>query len=523
MGKQNLFRVVSLIAFVTILSKVAGFARDLVIAGAYGASISSDAYFYAYQIPALALILLGGLGGPFHTATIAVFAKRLVDTKENIPEHENKLLSSYLTFIFIGFSIVALLVGFFAMPIMKVVASSASLELQQLAAEMLVIMSPILLIGGLIGVFYGLLNVYGKYFWPSIAPLISSIAIIVAVVGFGGGYGAMALAIGTLIGACGMLIVQLPQFFKAGFKIKPCFNYKLDGFKNIGEILFPAMIGTTIGQTNVYVDMFFVSGLPEGGWTSIVYANRLLQLPIGVLLTAMLVPIFPIFTEFVAKNDMASLKRYAHQTVTSLWFIAFPILVFILLFSVDGIRVLLERGEFDHEDTLMVGQALLFLSFSIIPYVARDTVTRIFYAFGDSKTPLYVGLLAISVNALMDWILVGPLGVGGITLSTTIVTLFNMTLLVILLRYKVKDISLRKIIKPALIILVSSSLMAGVCYGLNYLWLLYLPDSVIYTFVKLVILAVVGFGFYSLMTILLGLEESRKLFMKIWTKVRSKL
>jgi len=523
MGKQSLFKVVSLIAVVTILSKVAGFFRDLVIAGAYGASISSDAYFYAYQIPALALILLGGLGGPFHTATIAVFAKRLVDKKDNIPDHENKLLSSYLTFTFIGFSIASVLIGIFALPIMKMIASSASLELQVLAADMLVIMSPILLIGGLIGIFYGLLNVYGKYFWPSLSPLISSIAIIVAVIGFGQGDGAIALALGTLIGSFGMLIVQLPQFFKTGFKIKPCLNYKLDGFKNIGEILFPAMIGTTIGQTNVYVDMFFVSGLPEGGWTSIVYANRLIQLPIGVLLTAMLVPIFPIFTEFVAKNDMESLKKYAHQTVASLWFISFPILVFILLFSVDGIRVLLERGQFDHEDTIMVSQALVFLSFSIIPYVARDTVTRIFYAFGDSRTPLYVGLLAIVVNALMDWLLVGPLGVGGITLSTTIVTLFNMTLLVILLRFKVKDISLRKIVKPASIILVSGALMAGICLGLNYLWVLYLPDSLIYVCIKLTVIAIISFSFYGIATIFLGLEESRKIFVKILTKVQSKL
>ncbi|MGD9579866.1 MAG: murein biosynthesis integral membrane protein MurJ [Vampirovibrionia bacterium] len=523
MAKQNLFKVVSLIAFVTIFSKFAGFIRDLVIAGAYGASISSDAYFYAYQIPALALILLGGLGGPFHTATIAVFGKRLVDSKDNIPEHENKLLSTYLTFVFIGFSILSVVVALYALPLMKIIASSASQELQQLAADMLVIMSPVLLIGGLIGIFYGILNVYGKYFWPSLSPLIASVAIIAAVVGFGGGTGAVALALGTLIGALGMILVQLPQFFQSGFKIKPALNIKIDGLKDIGEILFPAMIGTTIGQTNVYVDMFFVSGLPEGGWTSIVYANRLLQLPIGVLLTAMLVPIFPMFTEFVAKNDMSSLKRYAHQTVISLWFISFPILVFILLFSVDGIRVLLERGQFDSGDTLMVSSALIFLSFSIIPYVARDTVTRVFYAFGDSKTPLYVGLLAIIVNAVMDYVLVAPLGVGGITLSTTIVTIFNLTLLVILLRLKIKDISLRSIIKPTVIIIFSSLLMGIFCYGINYIWNLYIPETVVYVFCKLSIIAVFGFSFYSFITILLGLEESKKIFTKVFVRVKNKL
>lgn len=515
MSNKGLFKVVSLIAIVTILSKVAGFARDLVVANAYGASLTSDAYFYAYQIPALALILLGGLGGPFHTATIAVFGKRLVDNKDSIPEHENKLLSSFVTITFVGFSILALLVGIYALPIIKIITPGATLELQELAAQLLVMMSPIIVIGGLVGIFYGVLNVYGKYFWPSLSPLLASIAIIVAVMGFGGMYGATALGIGTLIGSFGMLLCQLPDFFKTKFKIRPSFNFKLDGFKKIGELLFPAMIGTTIGQANIYVDMFFVSGLPAGGWTSIVYANRLLQLPIGVLVTAMLVPIFPLFTEFVAKKDFDNLRKYAHLTVLSLWMISFPMLVFILLFSVDGIRVLLQRGLFDHNDTLMVSHALVFLSFSIIPYMARDTLTRVFYAYDDSKTPLFVGMFAIVVNALMDWLLVGPFGVGGITLSTTIVTLVNMILLTILIRRKVKDISLRKMILPLVKITFASLVMAAVCYLANDLWVRFVPDSTLLVLLKLIILAFIGFGVYFLTTVLVGLEESKRLVDKI--------
>ena len=520
MDNKGLFKVVSLIAIVTILSKLAGFIRDLVIASAYGASVSSDAYFYAYQIPALALILLGGLGGPFHTATIAVFGKRLVDNKDNVPDHENKLFNSYISFTFLGFSLVSLLVGLFAKPIINVIASSASDELKILAAELMVMMSPVLLIGGLIGIFYGILNVYGKYFWPSISPMISSIAIIVAVIGLGGSCGAMALAIGTLIGAAGMLLVQLPQFFKAGFRIAPTLNYKLDGFKNIGEILFPAMIGTTIGQTNIYVDMFFVSSLPEGGWTSIVYANRLIQLPIGVLITAMLVPIFPMFTTFVAKKEFDNLKYYIHQTITSLWFISFPILIFILLFSVDGISVLLERGEFNRDDTLMVSNALIFLSFSILPYMARDTITRVFYSFDDAKTPLLVGILSIIVNAVMDWLLVEHLGVGGITLSTTIVTTFNMILLAVLVRKKVKNISYRNLIVPSIKIVFSGLLMGALCYLINYFWVLYFPDTTLYVLIKIIVLFITGFSFYVLLTILMGLGESKKLIAKILNKIK---
>lgn len=514
MVKQGLFKVVSIIAIITILSKVAGFIRDLVIAGAYGASITSDAYFYAYQIPALALVLLGGLGGPFHTATIAVFGKRLLHKEGSIPEHENNLLNAYLTYTFIGFFILGLLVAIFALPIAKLMTFGATPELQSLTAQMLVIMSPILLIGGLIGIFYGILNVYEDYFWPTLSPLIASVVLIV-VIGLGGSYiTAGALAIGTLLGDLGMLLVQLPSFFKHGFKVKPNFNYKLEGLSNIKELLFPAMIGTTIGQINIYVDMFFVSGLSAGSWTAIVYANRLIQLPIGVLITAMLVPIFPMFTTFVAKKEMDNLRYYAHSSIISLWFISVPVLIFILLFSVDGVRILLERGEFDRQDTMLVSLALVFLALSIIPYMARDTITRIFYAFDDSKTPLLVGICAIILKAILDWLLVGPLGVGGITLSTTIITAFNMILLTILIRMKVKDISLRKMIAPTIKIFVAGLFMAALCYLINHFWTLYVPDSKLYIFLKLMFVGVVGFSFYTFVTVILGLEESKKIIAK---------
>jgi putative peptidoglycan lipid II flippase len=154
------------------------------------------------------------------------------------------------------------------------------------------------------------------------------------------------------------------------------------------------------------------------------------------------------------------------------------------------------------------------LSFSMIPYMARDTITRIFYAFDDSKTPLIVGVIAIVVNAVMDWALVGPLGVGGITLSTTIVTLVNMILLTFLIRMKVKDIGLRKIILPTLKIFASALLMGALSYFLSYLWTLIFPDTTLYVLVKLIVIGIIGFGFYCMLTVLFGLHEAKKIMSK---------
>ena len=200
---------------------------------------------------------------------------------------------------------------------------------------------------------------------------------------------------------------------------------------------------------NVYIDMFFTSGLEEGAWSAISYSNRLYQFPAGVLITAFLVPLFPMFSSFIGNKDWTSLKTYFNKGISTLWFLAFPICMFIFMFAQDAIYLLFQRGAFNSYDTLMVTRALLFLSISIIPYVARDTLTRVFYSFDDSKTPFMVAMGSIAVKFLMNFIFVNRFGMAGIVLSTTAVTFFNMFMLGILLRKKI-DMEYKKLVMPLL-------------------------------------------------------------------------
>ena len=115
-----------LIAMVTVISKLVGFLRDVIVANYYGASLASDAYFYAYQFPALAVILLGGIGGPFHSAAVAVFTKIIPNLKEKPPEVAEKLFNTFVTTSFIFFTVLTLLCFFFAHPIMSLIISDGS-------------------------------------------------------------------------------------------------------------------------------------------------------------------------------------------------------------------------------------------------------------------------------------------------------------------------------------------------------------------------------------------------------------
>ena len=210
--------------------------------------------------------------------------------------------------------------------------------------------------------------------------------------------------------------------------------------KSICELLIPAVFSSTIGQLHIYVDMFFTSSLREGAWTALGYANRIFQFPVGILVTAFLVPLFPLFTRLVAKQDMEGIKTYFNKGVGLLFFVAMPIIIGILTLGLDCVRLVFERGAFTYGDSLMVFDALLYLSFSIIPYVFRDSITRVYYAFDDSKTPFMIATSSILLKFLFNYIFISKLGwqIGGITLSTSLVTLYNAVALGILISSKVK-------------------------------------------------------------------------------------
>jgi len=438
----SLLKAAWLIAVVTIVSKLIGFIRDVVIADCYGASTVSDAYFYAYQLPALAIVLLGGVGGPFHSATVSVFSKIIPSLKEKANKEVNQLFNTFLTASFIFFTVFAALCFVFSDQIMRFIISGQNQELISLASMHLKIMSPILIVGGIVGIYYGVLISYREFILPNISPILMSVVIIAMITLVKHDTTGAVLAWATTIGALCQFVYQLPKIRQLGFRLKPNFDFSSPHFHQICELLFPAILSSTIGQVYIYVDMFFASSLAPGAWTAIGYANRVFQFPVGILVTAFLVPLFPIFAKLVSDNDFTSIKRYFNKGVGVLFFAAFPIIIGIWVLGYDGIKFIFERGAFDDKATFMVTQALWFLAFSMIPYVFRDSITRVYYSFNDSTTPFLVAFCSIVLKFFLNWLLVAKLaigsGIGGITLSTSLVTLFNGIVLGLLMRKKIR-------------------------------------------------------------------------------------
>lgn len=509
-----------LIALVTIASKLMGFVRDMVVANFYGATLVSDAYFYALQIPSLAIIILGGVGGPFHSAAVAVFSK-LIGADSKPDEVVNKLYNTFLTVSFIFFALCAILGFFFADKIMGLIISAGSPELVSLATEHFKIMSPIILIGGIIGIYYGLLIVHKQYILPNLSPMILSLVVILTISLAHNDKSGYILAIATTLGALCQILIQFPKLRQIGYKIKPNFDIKNNPqFKNICELLFPAILSSTIGQISIYIDMFFASTLVMGAWTSVVFANRIFQFPVGILVTAFLVPLFPIFSRLAGEGNEESIKTYFNKGVGVLFFAAIPMIILILLLAKDGISLVFERGAFDSNAVLMVTEALCFLSFSIIPYVFRDSITRVYYAYNDSKTPFVIAMSSIGLKALLNWLLILKLnmGIAGITLSTSFVTLFNATFLGIFMSRKIKldyktlFLNFGKMVLAGIITFASGWIL---CSNFDKLSL----PKYIFELIKIVVVMIYSLVIYTLLNILLKMDYAKELMNRIKKKI----
>lgn len=481
--RANVGKTFGIVAILTVLSKVAGLIRDIVVAQAYGTGIVADAYNYAYLFTGNILILFGGLGGPFHSSTVAILGSRKHE------ETAGRLITQILLFTFTSLVLISALAYFAAPYLIDWQAESYKIEPSRLPdllkhesisslrtlyksqlSQQFNIMLPLVVISGLVGVSYGVLNVFNKVLWPSLSPAIASIAIVVAVLFFTDRQTALLtgipLAVGTLAGALGQLLAQIPGTLKTGLK----YSFSLEpqpGLQEYRAMLWPAIFSTSVGQLTVFVDAFFTNAAGgQGGWTAIINSNRLVQLPLGVLLTAMLVPMLPRFTEQVSEQRFEDLRQELRRALRFLWFLALPLMAILMALPAPIIQILFQRGNFNTESTLLVTSALVFLTPSIFFYVARDLLTRVFYAYKDSHTPYRVALIAIIVKAGLDYFLVCQMkmGVGGISLATTLITIMNLSLLIFFLKQKLGFLGFSKLLRPLLIMLTAAGSCAAICF-----------------------------------------------------------
>jgi putative peptidoglycan lipid II flippase len=471
--RSNVTKTVGLVALLTVVSKLAGFGRDVIVNWVFGTSAVADAYNYAYLFTGNVLVLFGGLGGPFHSATVSVLTREKDKPEAGLLMGQVTAVTAVLTttIAVAFFTLAPYLVQLNAGGYAKEDPVAHATFIQQ-TVEQLRWMSPLILISGLIGIAYGVLNVFERIFWPSLSPLLASVAIICGVLLFENPHAptALPLSLATLVGAIAQLLVQMPDLAKCKLPWKLSF-VPAPMLKDYLFMLGPACFGTLVGQLTVYVDASFTGQMQgQGDWTAIVNSNRLVQLPLGILATAMLVPMLPRFAELAHKADDAGIKHDYKKAFQLLIFLSMPLAALFIALPEPIVAVLFKRGNFNVHSVNLVGEALWWLAPSIMVYLGRDLITRVFYAYKDSRTPFMVACIAIAAKYALDWFFITRChwSVGGISLATSFITVLNLGLLTYFLRKRVGRLGTTSMLKPVTIMVVAG-IICGALSGIAFL------------------------------------------------------
>lgn len=447
----------------TFLSRIFGFIRDVVIAGFFGAGLSSDAFFVAFRIPNLLRRLFAE--GSLSIAFIPVFTEYLTsqgkDEAFNLARSAIRLLSVLLVIIAI--------LGILLSPlIIRIVAPgfSGSPEKFSLTVALTRIMFPYIFFICLVALCMGILNVLGHFAAPALAPVFLNIAMI------GSAFlispymedPITGLAVGVLIGGGLQLALQLPFLVKKGFYFWKKAKIFHPGLKKVGVLMLPAVFGAAVYQINILIGTLLASLLPEGSVSYLYYADRLVQFPLGIFAIATATAVLPSLSRQAAANDYTALRDTFAHAMKLVFFITIPSMVGLIVLREPIVALLFKRGAFDDETTRLTAYALLYYGIGLWAFSAVRIVVSTFFALQDTKTPVKMAVISIFTNIVLSIILMGPLGHGGLALATSVASMLNLGLLVRALKQRLGALGWRSITGSALKTTVCSGIMGAVVW-----------------------------------------------------------
>lgn len=413
----------------TMISRITGFIRDMIIANFLGAGAVSDAFLVSFKLPNLFRSLFAE--GAFTSAFVPLFSSKLVSAgREKSVEFAAKSISLLTAFLFLFVIIFEL-----SMPLVVKVLAPGFMndpEKVSLTIELCRITFPFLLFISIVSFQAGILNSFDRFAAPAATPIILNLGIITTglisvlfldVPVYGMAWG---------ITISGIIEVLWLKYFlnKDGVKIKPTFkfisllkdNEIITLFKRIG----PGVVGAGIYQINMVVDTIIVSLVSTGAVSWLYYANRLQQLPLGVIGAAISVALLPLLSKKLKANELEEAKETQNKAVIYGLIMSLPAAVLFICLADSLVQLLFEHGKFSSSDTLKTALALKAYAVGLPCYVMVKALMPNFFARGDTKTPVKYSAVVFISNLILNLLLMGPLGHIGIATATSIASFVSL-------------------------------------------------------------------------------------------------
>ncbi len=448
----------------TLLSRILGFVRDAVIAWFFGAGVVSDAFFVAFRIPNLLRRLFSE--GALTVTFIPVFTEYLSEKGRN---QALEMAASAMRFLSVLLALAAVAGVLLAPLLIRIIAPGfAGLEDRfDLTVTLTRIMFPYVFFVGLVALSMGILNVFGHFSTPALAPVFLNLAMIgsVFLISPHLDQPIVGLALGVILGGCIQLGLQIPFLLKKGVPFWGKIPWYHPALKKIGLLMVPAVFGAAVYQVNIFVATLLASMLPEGRISYLYYADRLIQFPMGIFAIAMATAALPSLSRQAAAGDIMAIKHTFTQTVKFVLFIIVPAMVGLIVLRTPIVQVLFMRGSFDAESAGLTASAVLYYGTGLWAYAAVRIVVATFYALKDTRTPFRAACVSVLANIVLGGLLMLPLGHRGLALAASLASMLNLGLLVRALRSRLGNLDWRAIGHSAVMTLFCSAAMGAIVYA----------------------------------------------------------
>ena len=476
---QQIARATGTVMIAFIVVSLIGVVHQMVITRVFGVSASLDSFYAANRITELLFNLMAG--GALGSAFIPMFTGFL--TRED-KKGAWKLASGVLNTVTLILVVISVLVWIFAPQIVEhglfILAADANLGQLDETVRLLRIILPSVIIFGISGLVMGMLNAHQSFLVPALAPGFYSLGIIFGALWLPSSWGIDRLAVGVVLGALAHLLVQLPSLIRLpGRFYQLTVGFRDKAVQKVLTLMIPRVIGAGVVQLNFLANTVIALSLGEGAASAVTLAFALMLMPQRAIGQSAGIASLPTLSAQAELGKTAEMRQLMASILRAMLLLAAPASVGMIILRVPIVQVLYEGGEFSTTATQMVAWALLWYSLGLIGHSLVEVLSRAFYAVHDTRTPVLVGVGAMSLNILLSIVFsrwfqsLGWMAHGGLALANSLATGLESLILLVLVRKKLQGINGREVLKGGLTSLAGSAIMGLAVYG----FITYVPLS----------------------------------------------
>ncbi|MFD2639183.1 murein biosynthesis integral membrane protein MurJ [Piscibacillus salipiscarius] len=471
--RQTFFRAFSIIAILTIGSKLLGFVREAIIASYFGTSIASDMFYVALIIPTIAFTVIG-------TAIQGYLLPVYMEVKENQKDH--KVFTQYSHLILLFSFMLMLLLMVFAKPIVMLMAPGFSDEQFDITSLLVFVMLPILLIMTINSLTQVVFHTNEHFTPPALGAVLNNFITIIFILILYPFIELYSLATAVLLGSMAQLGYQYhlssERFLFKGFQLKESLTY----LKSLKPIL-PIIIAAIALQLNLVVDRIVASFLEPGGIAALNYSYRLLWIPLSILLIPISTIYYPKLSRLIKMNELEEYGSYLYSGFKVIVLLSIPLLIVMCFESNNLVNLVYERGAFGQDATNRTAGAFYFYSLGLVFFGTREYFVQHFYANKAYKQVMLGSIIGVFFNILLSILLAYYFGINGVALATSSSMLIQSVFFYIYIRrsYCTFDLSL----------LVRASITLSIIAFMLWFFMPYYSNG--YTFLSITITSLITF------------------------------